>query len=203
MERFGFPPTLADLHTLLFALSHNGLVEHAEAFFRDPGNQFDVSAKTCTILISGWAVIMKPENARKLFDEMAERGVEPGVPSYNALIDALCRLGDVDLAQAQLKDMQVSRGLVPDAATYGPFLHSACAAKDARAALRVLDRMHVRDLTPNVFTHNAVIRLLCEMGEIDNNNNNNNQPFYSQASWGKIEIKPYEKSEKEEENKGQ
>jgi pentatricopeptide repeat protein len=99
MERFGFPPTLADLHTLLFALSHNGLVEHAEAFFRDPGNQFDVSAKTCTILISGWAVIMKPENARKLFDEMAERGVEPDVPSYNALIDALCRLGDVDLAQ--------------------------------------------------------------------------------------------------------
>jgi pentatricopeptide repeat protein len=167
MERFGFPPTLADLQTLLFALSHNGLVEHAEAFFRDSGNQFDVSAKTYTILISGWVVVTKPENARKLFDEMAERGVEPDVPSYNALIDALCRGGDVDLAQAQLKDMQVSRGLVPDAATYGPFLHSACAAKDARAALRLLDRMHARDLTPNVFTYNAVVQLLCEMGEID------------------------------------
>ncbi|GJN34126.1 hypothetical protein PR202_gb22768 [Eleusine coracana subsp. coracana] len=167
MERFGFPPTLADLHTLLFALSHNGLVEHAEAFFRDSGNQFDVSAKSYTILISGWAVATKPENAQKLFDEMVERGVEPEVPAYNALIDALCRGGDVALAQAQLKDMQLSRGLIPDAATYGPFLRSACAAKDARAALRVLDRMRARDLTPNVFTYNAVIRLLCDLGEID------------------------------------
>ncbi|GJM98933.1 hypothetical protein PR202_ga15986 [Eleusine coracana subsp. coracana] len=167
MERFGFPPTLADLHSLLFALSHNGLVEHAEAFFRDSGNQFDVSAKSYTILISGWAVATKPENAQKLFDEMVERGVDPEVPAYNALIDALCRGGDVALAQAQLKDMQLSRGLIPDAATYGPFLRSACAAKDARAALRVLDRMRVHDLTPNVFTYNAVIRLLCDLGEID------------------------------------
>jgi hypothetical protein len=26
-----------------------------------------------------------------------------------------------------------------------------------------------------------------------NNNNNNNQAFYSQASWGKLEMKPHEK----------
>jgi hypothetical protein len=39
--------------------------------------------------------------------------------------------------------------------------------------------------------------------------NNNNQVFYSQASWGKLEIKPHEqkkqvqnKSEKEGKNKG-
>ncbi|KAJ1289494.1 hypothetical protein BS78_02G168500 [Paspalum vaginatum] len=167
MEGFGFPPTVADLHSLLFTLSHNGLVEHAEAFFRESAIQFDVSAKTYTILISGWAVVTKPANARNLFEEMIERGIEPDVPAYNALIDALCRGGDVALAQQQLKDMQCSRGLVPDAATYGPFLRSACASKDARAALRVLDRMHARDLTPNVFTYNAVIRLLCELGEVD------------------------------------
>nr|CAB3456948.1 unnamed protein product [Digitaria exilis] len=167
MEGFGFPPTIDDLHSLLFALSRNGLVEHAETFSRDSAAQFGLSAKTYTILISGWAVVTKPENARKLFDEMIERGIEPDVPAYNALIDALCRGGDVALAHEQLKDMQRSHGLVPDAATYGPFLRSACVSKDARAALRVLDRMRMRNLTPNVFTYNAVIRLLCELGEID------------------------------------
>ncbi|PUZ70541.1 hypothetical protein GQ55_2G240300 [Panicum hallii var. hallii] len=167
MEGFGFPPTVADLHSLLFALSHNGLVEHAEAFFRDSASQFGLSAKTYTILISGWAVVTKPENARKLFDEMIERGIEHDVPAYNALIDALCRGGDVALAHEQLKDMQRRHKLVPDAATYGPFLRSACASKDARAALRVLDRMRMHDLTPNVFTYNAVIRLLCDLGEVD------------------------------------
>ncbi|KAL6846654.1 hypothetical protein ACP4OV_024102 [Aristida adscensionis] len=166
MEGFGFPPALADLHSLLFALSHNGLVGHAEAFFRESATQFE-SAKIYTILISGWAVVTKPENARKLFDEMVERGIEPDVPAYNALIDALCRGGGVAVAQEQLRDMQQRHGLVPDAATYGPFLRSACASKDARAALRVLDRMRARDLTPNVFTYNAVIRLLCELGEVD------------------------------------
>jgi hypothetical protein len=42
-----------------------------------------------------------------------------------------------------------------------------------------------------------------------NNNNNNNQAFYSQASWGRLEMKPHEQknqgqknSEKEGENKG-
>ncbi|ONM21647.1 Pentatricopeptide repeat-containing protein mitochondrial [Zea mays] len=167
MERFCFLPTVADLHSLLFTLSHNGLVEHAEAFFRESPFQFDLSAKTYTILISGWAVVASPVKAQKLFDEMIERGVQPDVPAYNALIDALCRGGDVALAQEQLKDMQRSRGLAPDAATYGPFLRSACASKDARAALRVLDRMRARSLTPNVFTYNAVIRLLCELGEVD------------------------------------
>ncbi|CAL5088570.1 unnamed protein product [Urochloa decumbens] len=167
MEGFGFPPAATDLHSLLFALSHNGLVEHAEAFFRDSAAQFGPSAKAYTILISGWAIVTKPDNARKLFDEMIERGIEPDVPAYNALIDALCRGGDVALAHEQLKDMQRSRGLVPDAATYGPFLRSACTSKDARAALRVLDRMRTRNLTPNVFTYNAVIRLLCDLGEVD------------------------------------
>jgi hypothetical protein len=40
-------------------------------------------------------------------------------------------------------------------------------------------------------------------------NNNNNQAFYSQASWGRLEMKPHEskkqgqnKSKKEGENKG-
>jgi hypothetical protein len=37
--------------------------------------------------------------------------------------------------------MQCSRGLAFDAATYGPFLCFACASKDARAVLQVLDRM--------------------------------------------------------------
>jgi hypothetical protein len=44
----------------------------------------------------------------------------------------------------------------------------------------------------------------------NNNKNNNNQAFYSQASWGRIEMKSHEpkknqvqnKSEKEGENKG-
>ncbi|EEE69598.1 hypothetical protein OsJ_29150 [Oryza sativa Japonica Group] len=167
MAGFGFPPTIADFHSLLFALSRNGLVEYGERFFRESTAQFDVSAKAYTILISGWAVVKKPENARSLFDEMVKRGVELDVHVYNALIDALCRGGDITSAQEQLSNMQKSHGLVPNAATYGPFLHAACASKDVRAALRVLDRMHTHALTPNVFTYNAVIRLLCDLGEIN------------------------------------
>ena len=68
-------------------------VEHADAFFRESPIQFDVSVKVYAILISGLAIVVKPEKAQKLFDEMIERGVEPGVPAYNVQINAFCRGG--------------------------------------------------------------------------------------------------------------
>jgi heat shock factor-binding protein 1 len=56
--------------------------------------------KAYTILISGLAIVVKPEKAQKLFDEMIEREVEPGVPAYNVQINALCRGGVLHLCRS-------------------------------------------------------------------------------------------------------
>jgi hypothetical protein len=34
-------------------------------------------------------------------------------------------------------------------------------------------------------------------------NNNNNQAFYSQASWGKLEMKPHEQKKRQVQNKSE
>jgi hypothetical protein len=38
--------------------------------------------------------------------------------------------------------------------------------------------------------------------QYNNNNNNNNQAFYSQASWGRLEMKPHEQK-KQVQNKSE
>lgn len=92
-------------------------VEHAVAFFRKSPIQFDVLAKTYAILISGLAIVVKPEKAQKLFDEMIEKGVERCVSAYIVQIKRM----DAAPIQEQLKGTQHNRGLALDA-TYGPFI---------------------------------------------------------------------------------
>ncbi|OAY83248.1 Pentatricopeptide repeat-containing protein, mitochondrial [Ananas comosus] len=162
----GLPHSLPDLHRLLSALSNHSLVAHALPFFRSLRSRFPVTPQTYTILISGWARLRDPANARALFDEMLQRGLAPDAPSYSALIAALCAAGELGAARDRLREMQRRHGLTPDAATYSPFVRAACSAKDARSALRALDSMRRRGLAPNVFTYNAVVKLLCESGEL-------------------------------------
>ncbi|XP_020094610.1 pentatricopeptide repeat-containing protein At1g52640, mitochondrial-like [Ananas comosus] len=162
----GLPHSLPDLHRLLSALSNHSLVAHALPFFRSLRSRFPVTPQTYTILISGWARLRDPANARALFDEMLQRGLAPDAPSYSALIAALCAAGELGAARDRLREMQRRHGLAPDAATYSAFVRAACAAKDARSALRALDGMRRRGLAPNVFTYNAVVKLLCESGEL-------------------------------------
>jgi heat shock factor-binding protein 1 len=92
------PLILYSFSTKSFLL-HAG-VEHANAFFRESRIQFGVSVKAYAILISGLAIVVKPEKAQKLLDEMIERGVEPGVPTYIVQINSLCRGGVLHLCRS-------------------------------------------------------------------------------------------------------
>jgi hypothetical protein len=72
-----------------------------------------------------------------------------------------------------------------------------------------------KDLAVLVHDQGAMIGMWCDRWNICilmhlSNNNNNNQAFYSQASWGRLEMKPHEQKKtgtkqkwKEGENKGQ
>ncbi|XP_072964794.1 uncharacterized protein [Typha angustifolia] len=162
MPGYGLEPGIDDFHAVLSALCKNRLAEHAEPFFHNHKSQFEVTQKSYTILIAGWADLGKFENAVLLFDEMLQRGLAADVPAYNALIAAFCKSGEVDEAHMRLLEMQRIHGLEPDAATYSVFTRAACEAKDVRSAVRVLDSMKKRRLVPNVFTYNAVVKLFCE-----------------------------------------
>jgi hypothetical protein len=57
----------------------------------------------------------------------------------------------------------------------------------------------VKTFAPTISSKNSSITgmgnlflIVCTLSFLYNNNNNNNQAFYSQASWGRLEMKPHE-----------
>lgn len=165
MVEFGIKTTIHDLHQLLYALCKRKHVKDAHQFFDKVKDGFDPSVKTYSILIRGWGDIGDKDEARKLFDEMIDRGCSLDVQAYNSYLEALCRGGSVDEAYEIFRGM-VPKGVDPDACTYSIFIRAYCEANDIHSVFRVLDRTRRYNLLPNVFTYNCIIKKLCKNDKV-------------------------------------
>ncbi|KAJ8452800.1 hypothetical protein Cgig2_014563 [Carnegiea gigantea] len=166
MVDFGLRPSSNDLDHLLYLLCKRKLVKHGQEFFDKVKQQFGPSVKTYSILIRGWGDIDDSVHARKMFDEMLQRGCVVDVPAYNSLLEALCNGGDIDEAYAMFRDM-ASKGLTPDANTYSIFIRSYCKRDNIHSVFRVLDRMKRYNLVPNLYTYNCIIKRLCANQKVE------------------------------------
>ncbi|KAM0967281.1 hypothetical protein ACFX13_023286 [Malus domestica] len=77
----------------------------------------------------GWGDVGDSDEARKLFDEMTERGCLVDVPAYDSYLEALCKGGKVDEAYKIFREMG-SNGVEPDACTYSIFIRTYCEVDD-------------------------------------------------------------------------
>ncbi|PSS17865.1 Pentatricopeptide repeat-containing protein [Actinidia chinensis var. chinensis] len=161
MVDFGIEPGNDDADELLYALCKWKHVRHAQDFFDRIKLEFVPSAKTYRILMNGWGRIGESDEARKVFDEMLERGCSVDLLAYNTMLLSLCKGGNVDEAYRLFREMR-PKGLKPDAFTYSIFIRASSHANDIHSAFRVLDRMRRYDLVPNVYTYNCIIKALCK-----------------------------------------
>lgn len=166
MVEFGIRPSIDDVDQLLFILCKRQHVKQAQGFFDRIKGGFEPSAKGYSILVRGWGDIGEASEARKVFEEMVQRGCSVDVLAYNSLLEALCKGGNLDEAYKMLGEMG-SSGIEPDACSYSVFIRAYCEANDIHAAFRVLDRMSRHNLVPNLFTYNCIIKKLCDNDEID------------------------------------
>ncbi|GAB2293616.1 hypothetical protein Dimus_027829 [Dionaea muscipula] len=165
MPDYGLRPSQDDLDRLLYLLCKRKYVIQAQEFYDSKvgREEFRHSVKSCSILMRGWGDIGDPGAARKLFDEMQERGgdcVVVDVPAYNCLLEALCKGGHVDEAHRWFREMG-NKGLKPDACSYSIFIRAYCEGNNVYSAFRVLDRMKRYDLVPNAYTYNCIVKKLC------------------------------------------
>ncbi|KAK3039504.1 hypothetical protein RJ639_028086 [Escallonia herrerae] len=166
MGEFGIQPGIDDLDQVVYALCKRKHVKDAHQLFDKIKHDFPARAKTYSILMRGWGGIGEVDEARKLFDEMLERGCAVDVLACNCVVEALCKGGKADEA-FELFRMMRSKGVEPDAFTYSIFIHASCEANDVRSAFRVLDRMKRYGLLPNVFTYNCIIKKLCKNDSVE------------------------------------
>ncbi|KAI4324711.1 hypothetical protein MLD38_030171 [Melastoma candidum] len=165
-DEFGVIPGIDDFDKLLYVLCKRKHVRHAQEFFDSKKSEFGVGVRSYSILVRGWGDIGEMEGARRVFDEMLERGVTLDAAAYNSILEALCKGGKVEEAYEMFRGMG-SKGVDPNAQTYEIFVRAYCEASDLHSAFMVLDRMERHDLVPSVYTYNYVIRTLCKNEKIE------------------------------------
>lgn len=100
------------------------------------------------------------------FGLCTEEGFVPDRFTFNALIDGLCKDGQVHNAFTLLDDMQRG-GCVPDAAVYNTLIDGLRKASRAEEAGKLLQEMQSLGFEPDVVTYNTLIDELCKGGRTE------------------------------------
>lgn len=133
-EDYGFKRDKESLRLVVAKLCDNGYASYAEKMVKNLANEFSPDESICNLLIKGWCIDGKLDEARRLAAEMYRGGFEIGPTAYNAILDCVCKL-------CRRKD---------------PFrLHSE--------AEKVLVEMDVHGVPRNVDTFNVLITNLCKI----------------------------------------
>jgi pentatricopeptide repeat protein len=135
--------------------------------------------KAANILMNVHAKLCDVESAQYLMSQMTYGNgtdvplLQPNLVTYNTLLDACHKAGDLDAALEAKKQLDES-GLIPDARTYttliatvGRKTSSASGARDPSMAFAFLDEMLSLNVQPNGMTYSALIDACARCGRTD------------------------------------
>ncbi|KAL6991582.1 hypothetical protein U1Q18_009694 [Sarracenia purpurea var. burkii] len=165
-----------DFCYLLDTLCKYGYVKAATEMFNKRKFRFDPDVKLYTVLIYGWCKINRPQMGERFFREMADRGIEPNVVTYNVLLNGICRKSSLHpedrfertiRAADKLFDEMLERGIEPDVTSYSIVLHVYSRAHKPDLSLDKLKLMRSKGICPTVATYTSVVKCLCSCGRIE------------------------------------
>jgi len=99
----------------------------------------------------------------KTFESLGHKGMQPSEVTYNVLLYACVRCGELQHAKTFLTQMLERNDLTPNVVTYTTVLKGLCVEGDMKAAEDLLGQMVVRRLKPNTRTINmyGLLSVLC------------------------------------------
>lgn len=107
-------------------------------------------------LIRGLVLSKQMERAQEMYKEMKAEGLPIGLVTYNTLIDAMSRVGDVDRAADLFRDM-CAQGISPDLVTYSTVIKGYCVQGDLEQAIQLFTLMRKRGLRPDQILFNSLL----------------------------------------------
>ncbi|XP_058194385.1 small ribosomal subunit protein mL104 (rPPR9) [Rhododendron vialii] len=144
---YGFARNSESMKLIVTKLCENGFASHAEKMVKGWANKFFPDDYICDVLIKGWCVDGKLEEARRLAGEMYRGGFEIGVVAYNAILDCVCKLcrkKDPFRLQSEaekvLVDMDVA-GVPCDVETFNVLITNLCKIRKTEDAMNLFHRM--------------------------------------------------------------
>ncbi|CAL5331865.1 unnamed protein product [Camellia sinensis] len=122
---------------------------------------------TYTTVLGGYASRVDMVSAKKVFDEILDRGWVPDATTYTILMDGFCKQGRLIDAVKVMDDME-ENGVEPNDVTYGVMIEAYCKEKKPGEALNLLDDMLKKKYVPSSALCCRVIDALCEEGKVEN-----------------------------------
>ncbi|RYQ97243.1 hypothetical protein Ahy_B08g093271 [Arachis hypogaea] len=122
---------------------------------------------TYTILMNGYCLNNKVNEARNLFDMVIERGIVPDVWSYNILIKGYCKINRVDEAMNLRKNMFL-KNIVLNIVTYNSLVDGLCKVGRISSAWEIVNEMHYCGQPfPDLNTYNILLDFVCNNQHLD------------------------------------
>ncbi|KAG2402238.1 Pentatricopeptide repeat-containing protein [Vigna angularis] len=174
MERdYGMKRDRCSLKVVVEKLCSKGFASYAEKMVKDLAREFFPDEETCDLLIRGWCVDGKLEEAQRLAGEMYRGGFELGVGAYNAMLDCVCKLcreKDPFRLDSEVEKMLVEmdfRGVPRNVETFNVLITNLCKIRRTEDALRLFGSMGEWGCHPNGSTFLVLIRSLYQAARLE------------------------------------
>lgn len=174
MERdYGMKRDRCSLKVVVEKLCSKGFASYAEKMVKDLAREFFPDEETCDLLIRGWCVNGKLEEAQRLAGEMYRGGFELGVGSYNAMLECVCKLcreKDPFRLDSEVEKVLVEmeyRGVPRNVETFNVVITNLCKIRRTEDALRLFGSMGEWGCYPNESTFLVLIRSLYQAARLE------------------------------------
>ncbi|XP_024032685.1 pentatricopeptide repeat-containing protein PNM1, mitochondrial-like, partial [Morus notabilis] len=173
MERdYGLKRDRESLTVVVEKLCENGFASYAEKMVKSLANEIFPGERICDLLIIGWCVDGKLDEANRLAGEMYRGGFELGTMAFNAILDCVCKLcrkKDPFRLQSEAENVLVDMdtyGVPRNVETFNVLINNLCKIRKTEEALKVFERMGEWGCYPNEETFLVLIRSLYQAARV-------------------------------------
>ncbi|CAN1839946.1 Pentatricopeptide repeat-containing protein PNM1, mitochondrial [Linum perenne] len=169
---YGIKRDRESLTLVVRKLCEHGHSNYAEKMVKSLANEIFPDEVICDMLIKGWCVDGKLDEAKRLAGEMFRGGFELSVVSYNALLDCvckLCRAKEPFRMQSEIEKVLVEmdvRGVPRDVETFNVLFTNMCKLRRTQDAMDLFHRMGEWGCYPNETSFLVLIKSLYQAARV-------------------------------------
>ncbi|CAG7891667.1 unnamed protein product [Brassica rapa] len=165
MKKEGIEPDRKAYNAVVHALAKGGFVAEAVSLVKTMEEEKGMEANVVTYnsLIKPLCKGKKTEEAKKVFDEMLEKGIVPTIRTYHAFMRILRTGEEVFEMLGKMREM----GCEPTVDTYIMLIRKFCRWRDFDNVAVLWDEMKVRGVGPDLSSYIVMIHGLFLNGKVD------------------------------------
>ncbi|XP_030521873.1 pentatricopeptide repeat-containing protein PNM1, mitochondrial [Rhodamnia argentea] len=173
MERdYGLKRNKESMEMVVEKLCEKGYANCAEKMVKNLAHEFFPDEHFCDLLIKGWCVDGKLEEANRLAREMYRGGFEIGTRGYNALLDCVCKLcrkKDPFRLSSEAEHILVDMdyyGVPRNVETFNVLIGNLCKIRKTEDAMKLFHRMGEWGCCPNEETFLVLTKSLYQAARV-------------------------------------